>query len=284
MTKSLFAAAMGSFGLAASSFAGTTAPASTVSTPAESALGGITGSVSAGYDSEYYFRGLWFSSNNAWGAVNLSMPIADKLSFGFGALYTNGLDTTVNGNDIDYSELDIIGSLNYDAGWSRIGLVYTNYFFPETFSGQLNGGVGNGNADDDSNITSASDIGLTFAIPVGDATIYLAGYYDLRIDATYFELGADYTFKITDALSIVPSVQLGYAGNEYYTFDATPFGSDNGFTHLRVAVSAPYKIMDNLVLTPYAAVNCSMEARDGINAQSVNEDDFYAGVSLSYSF
>lgn len=282
MTKSLFAIALGSFGLAASSIAGT-APASTVSTPAESALPGITGSIAAGYDSEYYFRGLWFSSNNVWGAVNLSVPVAEKLTFGFGALYTNGLDTSVAGNDIDYSELDIIGSLNYDAGWARIGLVYTNYFFFDTFSGEVNGATNGFGTDSDSTITGASDIGLTFAVPVGDATIYLAGYYDLRIDATYFELGADYTFKICDALSIIPSAQLGYAGNEYYTYRNLT-GENNGFTHVRVAVSAPYKIMDCLVLTPYVAVNYSLSAREEINEISVAENDFYAGLALTYSF
>jgi hypothetical protein len=269
---------MGSFVLANSSFAGTTTSEAAPVASAPSASG-ITGSVAAGYDSEYYFRGLWFSSNNAWGSVNLAVPVADKLTLGFGALYTYGLDTTVSAGDLDYSELDLIGSLTYDAGWGKVGLVVTNYRFFESFSGEVNG-ASFGTTGTDGTISDATDIGLTFAVPVGAMNVYLAGYYDVRINATYFEAGADYTYAVNDKFSIVPAAQLGYAASEYYTMNTT----DNGFTHLRLAVSAPYKFTDSLTFTPYAAYNISLDARQDINTLEVNGDDFYAGAALSYSF
>jgi hypothetical protein len=283
MTKSLFSVAMGSFVLANSSFAGTTTSEAAPVASAPSASG-ITGSAAAGYDSEYYFRGLWFSSNNAWGSVNLAVPVADKLTLGLGALYTYGLDTTVSpGNgELDYSELDLIGSLTYDAGWGKVGFVVTNYTFFDTFSGETNLGSNSG-LDGDSGITEATDIGLTFAVPFGDMNLYAAGYYDLRIDAAYFELGADYTYKVCDQLSIVPAAQIGYTPNNYYTYPRTT-GEDSGFTHLRLAISTPYKFTDALTFTPYAAYNVSLSARKEINRSEVNKDDFYAGAALSYSF
>jgi hypothetical protein len=278
MTKSLFSVAMGSFVLANSSFAGTTTSEAAPMASAPSASG-ITGSVAAGYDSEYYFRGLWFSSNNAWGSVNLAMPVADKLTLGLGAYYTNGLDTTVSTGDLDYSELDLIGSLTYDADWGKVGLVVTNYRFFQSYFGEVNGAT-IGDPGDDSTISDTTDIGLTFAIPVGAMNVYAAAYYDVRINAPYFEVGADYTYALNDKFSIVPAAQLGYAGNNYFTFG----GADNDFTHLRLAVSAPYKFTDALTFTPYVAYNISLEARRDINSSEVNEDDFYAGAALSYSF
>lgn len=245
---------------------------------------GITGSLSAGYDSEYYFRGLWFSSNNLWGSLNLSVPVADKLSLGFGALYTNGLNTNLPGNspDLDYSELDLIGSVNYDAGWSKIGLVFTHYQFFDTFSGSVDGKTfGFPNAGD-STITSASDIGLTFAIPVGAANLYLAGYYDFKIGEFYFETGADYTIKVSEQFSLVPAVQLGYAGSDYYTYVPVT-GVKSGFTHVRVGLSAPYKLTSSLTLTPYIAANFALKAREQLNTVR-DKNDLFGGVSVSYSF
>ena len=64
-----------------------------------------------GYDTRYYFRGLWFADNTTWAGLSLSVPLTEQLSLGLGALYTSTVDTLVNiaGNDevLDYSELDL---------------------------------------------------------------------------------------------------------------------------------------------------------------------------------
>jgi hypothetical protein len=199
-----------------------------------------------------------------------------------GALYTYGLHTPLSGPNLDYSELDLFASLNYDAGWGKIGLVATNYNFFDTFSGKVNGTSFGTAADPDSTITNASDLGLTFAIPVGDFNIYAASYYDLRIHAPYFEVGADYTFKVSDKFSLVASAQLGYAGNDYYTYVNTT-GVENGFTHVRVGITAPYKVTDAFTVTPYIACNFELEAREAINVTE-SPQDVFGGLSLSYSF
>lgn len=241
----------------------------------------FTGTLSAGYDSEYYFRGLWFSSNNAWTSVNLSLPVADKLTAGFTALYTYSTGTDGAGpTRLDYGELDLVGSLTYDAGFAKFGLVATSYTFFDTFSGDING-VTFGNASPDSRIGDAFDIGLTTTIPFGDANLYVAGYYDLRINAPYFEVGADYTFKINDCLSIVPAANIGY-GDDYYSF--TQIGNEkSGFTAVRVSISAPYKVTDSFTVTPYVAANFALDIREDLNVVR-EKNDVFGGLSVSYAF
>ena len=246
----------------------------------------FTGSIATGYDSEYYFRGLWFSSNNVWSSANFSFPLADNLSLGLGALYTSSASTDINmpptiGN-LDYSELDLTASLNYDAQWARFGLVFTNYNFFDTFSGSINGGPFGLPGSRDSFITDARDLGLTMAVPIGSATIYLAGYYDFRIDAPYGEVGADYTFAISDRLSLVPSVNLGF-GNNYYSYPEQAGNPKSGLTAVRLGLSAPFKITEALTFTPYIAANFAQEIRERLNVVR-GQDDVFGGAALSYSF
>jgi hypothetical protein len=242
---------------------------------------GITGSLTAGYDSSYYFRGLWFSNNNAYGALNLSIPLADKLSLGLGGLYTQGLKTDVGPDELDYSELDLIASLNYDAGFAKFGAVFTSYQFFDTFSGSIKGKTFGFDNVSDSTISNATDFGLTVAVPVGAANLYFAAYYDFKIDATYFEAGADYTLKITDSISLIPAVQLGY-GVDYYTYQPVS-GIDNGWTHVRVGLSAPIKVASNVTVSPYVAANFALEARENLNTVE-DTNHVYGGVSVSVSF
>ena len=241
----------------------------------------FTGSLSVGYDTEYYFRGLWFSSNNVWGGLNLSIPLADKLSLGLGGLYTYSADTDVDGTNVDYSEMDLIASLNYDAGFARFGLVFTNYSFFDTFSGSTSDGTFGFPEAPDSTIEDAQDLGLTVAVPVGSATIYLGGYWDFKIDAPYFELGADYTFAITESFSLVPSVTVGY-GDNYYSYPELDLDK-SGLTAVLVRLAAPYKLTDSFTITPYIAANLSQETRAGINTAR-GENDLFGGVSMSYAF
>lgn len=242
----------------------------------------FTGTLSAGYDSEYFFRGLWFSSNNAWTSVNVSVPVADKLTLGLGALYTYSMQTDDAAiSRLRYSEMDLIGSLTYDAGFARFALVATSYTFFDTFSGDVNGiSFGNPLAPD-SRVRDAFELGLTATIPVGNANIYVGSYYDLRINAPYFELGADYTYKINDCFSLVPSANIGY-GDNYYSFPQ--IGNDrSGFTAARFGLAAPYKVTDSVTITPYVAVNCSLDIRENLNLVR-DRNYLFGGVSVSYAF
>lgn len=240
----------------------------------------ITGSASAGFDSSYYFRGLWFSNNNFWGGVNLSAPLADKLTLGLGALYTETVDTNISGGggDLDYSEMDLVASLSYEHDFATFGLVVTNYHFFETFSGEIDG-ASNGGGIYDAEVKNALDVGLTMVKGFGDFNLYLGSWFDTKIDGWYFEAGVDYTYEVNDKLSLVPVVQMGYA-IDYYTNN----GSDEeGLTHIRTALTAPYKATDSVTVTPYIACNFGLETRKDLNVNETR-DDVYGGVSVTYAF
>lgn len=259
-------------------FAGTSAPAKGV-TPTVEEGGALFDTLGAtlevGYDSRYYFRGLWFADNTTWAGVSLSVPLTEKLSLGFGALYTSTVDTTAAGaNDFDYSELDLSSSLTYDAGFAKLGLVYTHYEFFDGFSGS-NAGVRN--AGGELNVGGVEEVGATIATSVGPVNLYGGFYYDFTIGASYAEIGADAPIAINSWLSLVPAVKAGYGFTNYYTFG----GHQSGLTHVIPSLSAPIKLTKTATLTPYVAYNISLDTRHLNNTQ---DSEFFGGVKLGVSF
>ena len=235
-----------------------------------------------GYDTRYYFRGLWFADNTTWAGLSLSVPLTEQLSLGLGALYTSTVDTLVNigGNDevLDYSELDLSASLNYDAGFAKFGLVYTHYEFFDGFSGTSNptGPFG----ANEGNVTGADEVGITIASTVGPVNLYGGVFYDFRIGGTYFEAGADLPIEVTPWLSIVPAVKVGY-GIDYYTSGVNAASTPSGFTHVIPSISAPIKLTKTATLTPYIAYNISLGARHTLNTE---DSEIFGGVKLGVTF
>jgi hypothetical protein len=268
---------------------------------AGSILDKVTGSVDVGYDSGYYFRGLWFSNNNIWEGLTLNLPVTDQLTFTLGALYTSSVGTNINipaSKSLKYSELDLIASASYDAGFAKFGLVYTYYNFYDTFSGtKVTDGLSYGNNDRDSQITTSSDLGFTVSKSVGPVNLNAGYWYDFRIGGQYVESSADCPIEITPHFSVVPSVSVGY-GFDYYTFAGNPVnapsgpGKRDGFTAVRPALSFPVKITETATFTPYAAMNLSGSARYTGRAGSSLTDantqegrnDFYFGGKMSVAF
>jgi hypothetical protein len=250
----------------------------------------MTGSVDVGYDSGYYFRGLWFSNNNVWEGLTLNLPVTDQLTFTFGGIYTSSANTRMVNNGptkLKYSELDLIAGASFDAGFAKFGLVYTYYNFYDTFSGSyVNDGTSAGNADRDSKITTSSDLGFTISKSIGPVNLNAGYWYDFRIGGQYMESSADCPIEVTSHFSVVPSVSVGY-GFDYYTFAAAPGGVRDGFTAVRPALSFPVKVTETATFTPYAAMNISGAGRFNRDS-SVNtaegRNDFYFGGKMSVSF
>jgi hypothetical protein len=242
-----------------------------------------------GYDTRYYFRGLWFADNTVWTGLNISIPLTEQLSLGLGALYTTTVETTTtdttglnNGvGDFDYSELDLSTSLTYDAGFAKFGLVYTHYEFFDTFSGSTFGGS---NGIGEGAITGSDEVGVTVATSVGPVNLYAGYFYDFRIGGSYIEVGADLPIEITPWLSIVPAVKTGY-GFDYYTENVTAAAGNippsSGFTHVIPSISAPIKLTKTATFTPYVAYNISLGARHTLNTQ---DSEFFGGVKLGVTF
>ena len=266
---------------ATSAHAGTaSAKAPTPVAPPEETPLGFT--MDLGYESAYYFRGLYFSSNNVFGSLALTVPVVDKLSFTAGALYTSSVDTSIAGlGTLEYSELDLFAALNYDAGFAMFGLAFTNYNFFDTFSGSINGETFGFAEAPDSTLKDARDIALSMIVPVGSMNLYGTYVYDFKVDGHYFEAGADYTIAVNDWLSIVPAAQIGY-GMDYYSY-AEVTGISDGWNHVRVMITAPIKLTKTATLVPYIAANFSLDAREQINTVEGSED-LYGGVKVSVTF
>jgi hypothetical protein len=267
----------------------------------------------AGYDSRYYFRGLWFADNIMWSAFNLAIPIiggsgedgAGALTWGIGGAYINTAGTpygsnngTTNGGPktaggYQYSEVDAITSLNYNAGWAKFGMQYQYYFYPDNYGGQYNNvanASGGGFNDPEYALKGAGELGWTVAVPIKAFNFYAGYYYDFRIAGQYIQLGADYTFAINDWLSIVPSFQTGY-GIDYYTGvgspvltstrNGGPITQRSGFTHWLYTVAVPVKLTKSVTWTTYVALNQSGALRRNVNTQT---NEFYWGTKLSFAF
>jgi hypothetical protein len=260
-------------------FAGTSAPSGKAPAPVIEEGGALFDTVGAsldvGYDTRYYFRGLWFADNTVWTGLSLSVPLTEQLSLGFGALYTTTVDTPFGGaNDFDYSELDLSASLTYDAGFAKFGLVYTHYEFFDGFSGS-NAGIPIGAGE--ANVHGVEEVGATVATSVGPVNLTGGFYYDFTIGASYAQVGADAPIEVNSWLSIVPAVSVGYGFTNYYNSFGDP---QSGFTHVIPSVSAPIKLTSSATLTPYIAYNISLDTRSG-NTQN---NEIFGGVKLSVAF
>lgn len=262
------------------------APSTDAKCPVECAPEPLGFTFDSGYDSQYYFRGLWFSSNNLWAGISYTKPICDQWSYTLGALYTHDTSTHLPGGALDYAELDLFATLTYDAKIAKFALAYMNYNYFNTYSGSI-GGVTNGNAHPDSQLRDARDVCLTVTVPIGGMNIYGMYVYDPRVGGHYAEGGGDYAIAVSDRLSIVPSVQIGYNISQYYTFAPfVPGAVNSGWNHIRPMITAPMKLSDSWTFTPYAAVNISLDAREALNdfPGGPGANDFYTGAKLSFSF
>lgn len=290
--------------------AGTSAPVKNP-VPVEEKSGALFESIGAtfdaGYDSRYYFRGLWFADNIMWTALNISVPITDKLTWGIGGAYINTAGTPFPNNGstgavgqyskqgFQYTEVDAITNLTYDAGWAKFGMQYQYYFYPDNYAGAFNG-TPNALADPEFALKGAGELGWTVAVPIKGFNIYAGYYYDFRINGQYISLGADYTFAVTDWLSIVPSVNTGF-GIDYYTGNGSGSiagggvvgnkgqsmqnASTSGFTHVLYTLAVPVKLTKSVTWTSYVALNHGEKLRTQLNT---TQNELYWGTKLSFAF
>jgi len=268
-----------------SAFAGTAPKGEPTKKESTALFEKLNATLESGYDSAYYFRGLWFSNNNVWTGLTLNFPATEQLNFSLGTIYTSSLQTKVPQGNLKYSELDLIASATYDAGFAKFGLVYTYYNFFDTFSGSVGGNTFGFNDDQDSTVKSAQDLGFTISKSFGPVNTTIGYWYDFKINGQYLEASADCPIKVTPWFSVVPSVASGY-GMDYYSYAQTTGvrGTSSGWTHVRAAISTPFQLTETASFTPYAAMNFSGRSRDNLNAAIEGRNDFYFGTKLSLSF
>ncbi|MEY5006261.1 MAG: hypothetical protein RI969_1349 [Verrucomicrobiota bacterium] len=230
--------------------------------------------LTAGYDSEYYYRGLWFSNQNAWYNLGASKKLSDTTTLNALAYYTSSNDRRSS-----YQELDLGASLAYDAGFATLTAGYTYFFF---FDGYAGNGFGQ---------TFSHELFVSASKAVGPVNVTATYAYDLYIDASYGEIAVDKTFEISDSTSLVLKAAAGYSFGGYYTaFDGNGYniGGESVWTHIGLNASLPIALSKTATLTPYVAYNISGAGRTETNTANIglgaDDDQLFFGVSLKAVF
>ena len=203
----------------------------------------IGAEVSVGYDTDYLFRGVNLGQDLLWSDVNVSTSLSDGLDLGVGAWYANVADDA--GND----ELDIYAGLSTSMGDMSVDLGATYYYYPDPTAGEgtLEFGIGLG--------TSAGPIDLSLGL-----------YYDIDLEAAYYEVGAATSFDLTDTMAVDVGGAIGNADGDT-------------LTALTFTIGVPITLSDSASLSPYVGVNIPLD-----DYEDEFGDDIYSGLSLTVGF
>ena len=203
----------------------------------------IGAEVSVGYDTDYMFRGVNLGEDLLWSDVNVSTTLTDGLDLGVGAWYANVADDA--GND----ELDIYAGLSTSMGDMSVDLGATYYYYPDPTAGEgtLEFGIGLG--------TSAGPIDLSLGL-----------YYDIDLEAAYYEVGAATSFDLTDTMAVDVGGAIGNADGDT-------------LTALTFTIGVPITLSDSASLSPYVGVNIPLD-----DYEDAFGDDIYSGLSLTVGF
>ena len=252
------------------------AGASQASADVESLIGSeVSGEISAGWDSRYFYRGLWFGDETTWTNASFSKELASNLTGSVNLFYTDVMDDALS-----YSEGNIGAALSYDLGCGTLDLGFVHFRFYDGFAGTERGGVrGTGIAGND----EANEFNLTYSqdLFAGFSGHVLVGR-DTTIDGTYGELGVSKSWEVCEGVGLDFSLTAGYSLDSYYTFD----GDDpEDWTHVLIGVALPMTLTETASLTPYVNVNISKDSRDPTNSGvGRGDDEVYFGASLAVSF
>jgi hypothetical protein len=255
---------LGALALAAPAFAGT-APSAKCSkcvapVVAPEELLGFT--LSAGYDSSYIFRGLNFGDNWITTSIDYTHAVSEGIRLDLGATYGNLADAGLaTSNGPSYDRLELSAGLVADLGGAELGLGYTYYHHM---------------GDLDSILEDGHEVGLNLATKAGIFNIGVGANYDFAIDGWYLEAAVNTEIVITDRISAVPGVSIGYGID--YTYHIEGVTGVDDFTHVGLNLAFPIKLSKTATLTPYVAGNIPLDGLDG------QDDEVYGGVSLSVKF
>lgn len=255
---------VGLLALALPALAGT-APAKNPKNPVapapEEELLGIT--VGVNYDSRLIYHGINFGEHYLSGDVAVDVPLNDTLRANLEASYGNVFDSAFDGED--YQRLVLGAGVSADLGAAELGLGYRwihHMDVPDAF------------ADD------GHEVGLTLATSAGPVNFGIGSYYDFGDEGWYFEAAVNTEIKVTDSISVVPGVAIGYGID--YAANRTALNEvlDDGFIAVTPSLAVPIKLTSKATLTPYIAARLPIDALDDTGS----DDYLYGGVSINVKF
>ncbi len=256
MKKAILVATVGAMTLGVNAGDWGKAPVAQAKAPIEECYD-IGGEISAGYMSDYIFFGSRLGRDSVWTDVNYTFDSIVPLTIG--AWYLNSTNSAIDpGDELDLYVSAALGTL----GGFDVALGYTHYFFPETGAG------------------SQGEIGLDLTRSLGFVDLALETNYNYSIDAWYHQAGIEKSFGLTDSVSLVLGVGIGWS-------DGYSQNNLSNWNHYYATASLPIELNCRATLTPYVGYNgdpSGWAAIDLVDGPSLGADVLHAGVSLAVSF
>lgn len=226
-------------------------------------------SLEAGYHTHYLFRGVLFGEHWMDGSVDFSLPLTDTTRLDLNAHYglLAGEDSVLNdlaGTDLSYRRLELATHLVTQVGAVEIGAGYRYYWHDGDLADILE---------------DSHEVSVMAATQLSIITLGLGAHYDITNDGWYLEARAATEWKLSERLSLVPSVGIGYAV-DYDWQVVTDLGKLDGFTAVNLTVSAPFQLLNNLTLTPYIAASLPIDALEDAG----EDEELFGGLSITLRF
>lgn len=269
---------------------------------------------SLGYDSSYVWRGVNFGSNWVRAGVDGSILLIggesedapstslvwdfqygflagdnDSFTPNFPAVFGGGL-----GDHNSFQRFEFGAAFAHDLGPVVLSLGYRYYYNTGDLTNPAINNFGNGGYQ---GMQDGQEVQLGLKTSLGPIDIASSANYDWVSDGWYFDATASTTIAITDAISFVPSFNVGYAKNYTWQFtrdstntflggDPTLFGSESGgddisgWTAANIRFSLPIKLNSRATLVPYIALNVPLGALQNV-AQSSQSSNTLVGVGIN---
>ncbi|HUF62113.1 MAG TPA: hypothetical protein VMN36_08555 [Verrucomicrobiales bacterium] len=239
--------------------------------------------LSAGWDSDYVWRGLDLGETLIWTDLNLNFDLDDwggwgdwgdkpddddfDLDLNIGAWYAD--IHSAGTSDLIDQELDLYAGFTIGLGPVDLNFGYIYYFF-----------------DSDANEFHEGYVGL--GVAVGPLDLGLTGFYEIETESIYIQFTAEMPIALTSWMDLRPGFVASYRdGNDGYLIY-----NDSDFNHIGVSLALDIRLTPSATLSPYIAYVHQFEGDEDDDifldeddfAFGQHEDKFYGGVKLSVTF
>ena len=267
---------LGFLALAATPVVAGTAPAPKNPAPVQPAVNddlGITAGL--GYHTNYVWRGLNLGQHWVDGSLGGAIPLVEGTRLAWDVNYgslASDQSTFGAADNASFQRLQLGAALQHDLGPVTASLGY-RYF---RNMGTLNtlGGMRDGN-----------EFSFGLATALGPINLASSANYDISNASWYFDIDANTNIAITDSISLVPFVNVGYGKNFNWQLTRSE-ANFTGWTAVTAGFRLPVKLNSRATLTPYIAVNAPLGQLDNSPDFPANTTQpvVFGGVNLSVRF